>query len=157
MIEWKKLNIDSRYSISEYGDVRNDKTGHILKQQSSKKGYKRVDISYNKGNLIHQLVFEHFIGKRDLNLVIDHIDGDKNNNHYSNLQQISSKENTRKGNRCIRIKVEDLHGNIKEYVSGNDLRKELNYYGGSLHNLFNSKIFKKHYVLKEVGYHTYEN
>ena len=141
---WKKLNIDDRYSISEYGDIRNDLTGDILKQQLSKKGYKRVDISYQKGKIVHQLVYENFIGPRNMSLVIDHIDGNRLNNHYTNLQQISSRENTHKGNRCKHILVVDKQGNKIYFPSICELCRYLDYNNGkNTPVVFNSKKFKK--------------
>lgn len=148
---WKKLKINNNYSISEYGDVRNDRTGKILKLNVSKKGYLKVDLSYTKSLSIAHLVYETFYNKeRDKNKVIDHIDGNRKNNHYTNLQEITSAENTFKGNRCTHIIVVDKNNNEKYYHRINDLRKELNYYGGGSKELFNSKVFKEKYSLKEV-------
>lgn len=111
-LKWKLLNNYQNYLISEYGDVKNKKKKKLLKPTINKKGYLRVDLSYNKSLLVHKLVYETFVGKINNELVIDHIDGNKKNNHYSNLQQITSKENTRKGNRCKKIKMKDNVNNV---------------------------------------------
>lgn len=110
--QWKTLNKYQNYIISEEGIVKNRYTGKTIKPTLNKKGYQRVDLSYDKHLLVHKLVFETFVDKIDKNLVIDHIDGNKLNNHYKNLQQITSKENTRKGNRCKRIKLKDNINNV---------------------------------------------
>lgn len=154
---WKKIN--DKYFISEYGEVMNIKRGNILKPYISKKGYERVDVDGRKNVMIHHLVYEMFIGKRNKNLVIDHIDGNKRNNHYTNLQQISSKQNTQKGNRCTHILVIDKFGNKIYFPSICELCKYLDYNNGKGTNVvFNSKKFKKHFKsYEEVSSHTYEN
>ena len=45
---------------------------------------------------IHHLVFIHFLGKKEIGKVIDHIDNDKNNNKESNLQSITIRKNNSK-------------------------------------------------------------
>ena len=53
MIEWKKIfynELETYYSVSTDGQVRNDITGRILKQQS-KNEYKRVAISLGHGQM----------------------------------------------------------------------------------------------------------
>ena len=47
MITWKKIYLneqESIYSVSDTAEVRNDKTGRILKQRSSNE-YKRVSLT----------------------------------------------------------------------------------------------------------------
>ncbi len=47
MITWKKIYLNEQksiYSISDTGEVLNDKTGRILKQRSSNE-YKRVSLT----------------------------------------------------------------------------------------------------------------
>ena len=143
--QWKILNKYQNYLISEYGDVKNKKTGKIIKPTLSKKGYKRVDLSYNKHLPVHKLVYETFIDEINKELVIDHIDGNKLNNHYSNLQQITSKENTIKGNRCKRIILKDnLKNKIIEFKTFNEM---LDYVGYShfftLSTIVKSNKFKR--------------
>ena len=45
---------------------------------------------------VHRLVYSHFIGELDNKLCIDHIDSNKKNNHWTNLQQITYQENLQK-------------------------------------------------------------
>lgn len=98
-MEWKSVGF-GRYSVSPCGKVRNDKTGLLLKPSTGKLGYPRV-ILFDNGNnmtlLIHHAVAACFIGPRPSGLVIDHIDGNKANNHVSNLRYITHAENIRKG------------------------------------------------------------
>jgi hypothetical protein len=51
MITWKKIYLNEQksiYSVSDTGEVRNDKTGRILKQRSSNE-YKRVSLTMGHG------------------------------------------------------------------------------------------------------------
>lgn len=150
---WKLLKYHQNYLISEYGEVMNRWTGKIIKPIINKKGYKRIDLSYSKGLLIHRLVYETFVGELNGNLVIDHIDGNKQNNHYSNLQQITSKENTRKGNRCKRIIIQDnLQNRIVEFYTFTEMLRYVGYsHYYTLSTITKSKKFKtKQYEILKV-------
>ena len=59
MKEWKKIIIDgieTNYSVSTNGDIRNDNTNRILKQRTCNE-YKRVSISLGHGNIIANVDF----------------------------------------------------------------------------------------------------
>lgn len=92
MENWKIVESCPNYSISSLGQVRNNKTGRILKNQSATNLYLFVGIC-GKTTYIHQLVTHHFIGKRPKDRVVDHIDGNRFNNNISNLRYISLSEN----------------------------------------------------------------
>jgi hypothetical protein len=99
--EWKSAQ-SSRYSdivrdieVSNDGLVRKV-TGKILKPQL-KEGYLHI-VRQGKNITIHSLVAETFIGLRPEDMVIDHIDENKVNNHYTNLRYMSNKENSLRSN-----------------------------------------------------------
>lgn len=94
-----------RYYISEDGDVLDTRTNRTLKHQF-RKGYHRVylyDSNKQKYTLhsVHILVAKMFIGDPpdSERVFIDHIDGDKNNNHFSNLEWVTNLENMTRANR----------------------------------------------------------
>lgn len=86
---WKKVSIDERYSISNYGRVRNDKTGYILKTSDDGKGYRRISLyknGKNKQTFVHRLVAQAFIPNPDNLPFINHKDENPANNFVDNLE-----------------------------------------------------------------------
>ena len=61
-------------------------------------GYKVIGVNYGYKNIIlaHRLIYELFIGEIQKDMVIDHIDSNKLNNHYTNLQLITQRSNCSK-------------------------------------------------------------
>lgn len=56
--------------------------------------YKRTDgITTRHYIRVHRIVYSHFIGELDPKLVVHHKDENKKNNHWTNLKQITHKEN----------------------------------------------------------------
>ena len=94
--------IVSRYLVG--GDNRfkkgvESKNKERIVGKGKSNGYHVVKPKWNKsGFYVHQMVMECY-GQPSpgLGFVIDHIDGDKSNNHISNLQWLSIGDNVRKG------------------------------------------------------------
>ncbi len=87
-----------KYEVSNYGNVRNTKSGRMLKQASDRYGYLVVGLCENsKVHMVkvHRLVAKAFIPNDENKPQIDHIDGNKTNNHYTNLRWATPRENTR--------------------------------------------------------------
>jgi hypothetical protein len=85
MEEWKIITDYPNYSVSSFGNVRNDKTGRILKKNIGTDGYLRVCLN-KKCCKIHRLVGLAFIDNPNNYREIDHIYGDKNDNNIINLR-----------------------------------------------------------------------
>lgn len=95
------------YQISNFGNVKSLK--RVIMRSDNKKrtipekmkrstpdhGYKKVGLHDKDGNpkthSIHRLVLKTFLHESDL--YVDHIDGDKHNNHLENLRYVTNSEN----------------------------------------------------------------
>lgn len=92
----KKIPSFQNYAICPHGEVISIKTGNILKTHKNIRSYQRICLrkeskSYHR--FVHCLVAETFIGPRPEGKQVDHIDGNKDNNHYYNLRYLTQEEN----------------------------------------------------------------
>ena len=98
-MKWTNIEIngfENKYKIREDGIVWNIKRNKELKSWEQD-GYRRVSLQ-NKANrihiFIHRLVALHFIGNPENDgLVINHIDSNRSNNHYTNLEWVTPQKN----------------------------------------------------------------
>lgn len=95
--ELKRRSYDlSDYEITPEGTVINKHTGRILKQQFNDKGYLRFGIMTDKGRrmvLVHRIVAQLYVPNPDNKPQVNHIDGNKSNNKYDNLEWVTNQEN----------------------------------------------------------------
>lgn len=109
--EWKSITDFPNYEVSSLGRVKNIITNKLKACRVDLFGYKCTDL-YNNGKSktikIHKLVAEAFIGDRPLNYDINHIDGNKQNNVYTNLEYCTRSENIRHAFKLGLIKVDDV-------------------------------------------------
>lgn len=110
---WKPINgFDGQYEVSNIGRVRsldryvfcksktkpNMFTGCIIKQKKDKYGYIVVGLKKNQKSYIkkvHRLVAFAFIKNPNNLPTVNHIDGNKENNIFENLEWVSFCENSR--------------------------------------------------------------
>jgi len=105
---WKDIpNYQGIYQISNFGNIKSLSFGaknkkitnkpKILKSSPSNCGYYKIQLYKNgksKMFYIHRLVAEIFIPNPQNKPQVNHKDGNKSNNHISNLEWCSAKENT---------------------------------------------------------------
>lgn len=117
MEEWKDVpGYEGFYQVSNLGSVRSldrqykgrwgmmHKKGAVMSLGRDSSGYRFAHLSRSgksKTPSVHVLVAAAFLGARPDGLVVDHIDGDKENNSAKNLQYISYRENAIKGGLCL--------------------------------------------------------
>ena len=96
--EWRPIPGFAKYKVSNYGNVANAARGNILNPFIIAK-YPAVNVSRDSGKrrtmYVHHLVamafMDHFPHGHDV--VINHIDGDTENNNLSNLELTSHRKN----------------------------------------------------------------
>ena len=88
---WKRVE-DSNYEISDRGRFRKVGNRWII-AGTIKDGYVRVRLN-GKGVFVHRLVAQAFIPKPEGKELVDHIDGNRTNNHFSNLRWVTAEENS---------------------------------------------------------------
>lgn len=92
---WKPILDFERYEVSSLGRIRNIETGRDIKSRN-REGYRAVGLSKDgkkKSFNIHRLVAQAFIPNPNNSPAVNHIDGNRANNHVSNLEWCSIKEN----------------------------------------------------------------
>lgn len=91
---------NQKYAISDYGRVKSykHKTITLLKQSLNSNGYPMVELwkdGKRKHCLIHRLVAQEFVKNNnpEVNLIVNHIDTNKNNPFYTNLEWTTQSDN----------------------------------------------------------------
>jgi hypothetical protein len=93
---WKDIkDYEGYYQVSSEGRIRNITTGHILKGDTNNLGYKRVWLyaPVTKRIFVHRLVALAFCDNWSEEKVVNHKDGNKQNNTASNLEWVTRSEN----------------------------------------------------------------
>ena len=138
---WKDIpGYEGLYQVSSLGRIKslsrsvNRSNGVVQRRsekvvkQSNSRGYKTFKLRNNDGVKtvrVHRVVAELFLGKAPDGMVVNHKDGNKSNNTYTNLEWVTQKENVRHAvdigcvdHRKKGIICSDLKGNlVKEFES----------------------------------------
>ena len=101
------------YSVSDLGNVKNNKTGRQLKPGKDQLGYELVILtSGNKSRStkkVHRLVAGAFLANSNNKCFVDHIDNNPSNNGVVNLRWATA---------CENMHNKKLHKNSKSGVKG---------------------------------------
>ena len=86
--------IDEAYAITDDGRVWSYKTNKWLSQANTSNGYKSVRL-HGKSHSVHRLVAQAFCDNPEDKCYVNHLDGDKHNNHVDNLEWVTASENAK--------------------------------------------------------------
>jgi hypothetical protein len=127
------ISISEKYECSDDGHVRNKKTRRVLHEFVGKDGYLRTQFE-GKTRTIHRVIAKAFISNPNNLAVVNHIDGNKQNNNVNNLEWCTSSENQKhaykkglrtapkgtKNGRC-KLTVDDINYIKTHYKKGDVL------------------------------------
>lgn len=150
------------YWITDDGVVISIGRGKILKEFINKKGYCQILLPKDNGEKqtyrVHRLVAESFIPNIENKPHVNHKDGNKQNNHYTNLEWCTNQENQDHSwkNGLIKVKYGEETNNSKltneqaneireKYKTGKYTQKQL----GILYNVSSTTIY---YIINNVSY-----
>lgn len=113
----KPLFLCEDYLVSDEGYILS-KRGRKLKPSINHKGYKIVNLMIDgkrKGMAVHTAIMMTFKPHEKINdsFQVNHIDGDKENNHIDNLEWVTPKQNMRHSVDILRNNVGENHRNAK--------------------------------------------
>lgn len=125
---WKDIKgYEGLYQVSNFGNVKSIvyknqwgtfKRDHVLSQLEVEGGYLQVHLYKNRRGVqraVHRLVAEAFCEKKDEEHEVNHIDYNRKNNLFSNLEWCSHTDNVRHSiqNRPKKNKVKIVQGKNK--------------------------------------------
>ena len=159
---FKDVKGHENYAVSNKGRVLSKRREKILKPSVNSSNYKKVVLD-SKNLYVHRLVAEAFCENPNQYNEVNHIDGNKWNNNYNNLEWVTKSENSQHafdiGLRTIsgytRYKVsksthrftDDEIDEIKQmYLNGmskQEIADKLNCYSSTICNIINGKIYRE--------------
>jgi hypothetical protein len=143
---WKPTG-NTTYHVSNKGKVKNIETNYMKTITVDGRGYCCVGMGTKK-YYIHRLVAKAFIPNYSEDLVVNHKDGNKSNNHLLNLECVSQSRNILhayeskeiKKTKCIAVIQVDYNENIVgSYSSLADAEAATGINRGSIHHAVNSE------------------
>lgn len=121
---WREVQgYEGLYEVNNWGEVRNSRTGKVLRSQKVSKGYFQIAL-YKKGKVkrwfIHRLVAIAFIPNPNALPQVNHKDENKINNRVENLEWCTATYNINYGSHNERMK----HSQKGKLVTENTKKKQ---------------------------------
>ncbi len=107
------------YDATESGEIINIFTSRIMKQRINHNGYKEVSLVSGRRQFkykVHRIIATKYIPNPDKKPFINHIDTIKVNNHYTNLEWVTTEENNLHSHNNGSIEY-PLNNNIIEIIN----------------------------------------
>lgn len=125
---WKELTFtDKKYEISNYGRIRSfcyDKSKGRIVKPGNIKGFYNVSLRVDgkkRSYLVHKLTAEYFLEKEsEEQTVVIHLDWNKQNNYYKNLQWVTRDESYRRMHQVL----QEARKKAGKVVTSSKLRPE---------------------------------
>jgi len=155
------------YKISNYGNVYSQFIRRNRKLVLYNNGYYCIAIKIKgvqRSFLIHRLVATHFVSNPENKQTVNHIDGNKFNNRWDNLEWLTLKENIQHGYRTgllspVQVKYGEDHSNSifkesdildiykfrKEGLSLQKISSKYNCHLTTIHQIVSGKTWQKLY------------
>lgn len=99
MEKWIPAKGFSKYEVSNLGNIRNVKTGRVMRTNVNEHGYIQTCIRDDEKRQhtirVHRLIADSFYDGDHSGLDVNHIDGNKLNNRIGNLEYCTRQENIR--------------------------------------------------------------
>lgn len=155
------IGYEGLYRVSDEGYIiccekRVGKTSRVVNEQLLRvqvgNGYARIELSKNDIKFrtsVHRVVAQTFLEAVPGKDFVNHKDGNKLNNHVSNLEWVTRSENEQhaleiglrpKAKKVLQFSLNGVL--IREWVSTNSVQKELGFGAGNIHKCCNDVISK---------------
>lgn len=112
------LGYEGRYQVTSWGRVYSVEKERFLIPQENEKGYLRVSLTEENGRRkhkkVHRLVATAFIPNPENKPQVNHKDGNKSNNSFTNLEWVTDEEN--KIHQATMLNFTGEEGDIREYI-----------------------------------------
>lgn len=165
MEHWKKLYymneqgklIDTRYTVSDFGNVQNIETGKMIKATDASNDHdKYMMVRLNVGDKkksfrLHKLVAELFVENPHDYGCVTHKDGDYKNNAASNLKWVPLSTTAGKVKRKFSTKdVVDIRMSVVKGDKENGINKTCEKYNVTKETIRNIVDFKSYVSVKDI-------
>lgn len=134
------------YKASNLGRIFNVQKGKLKKLSKDKDGYLVCSL-FKKQYKVHRLIAKTFIKNFKNKPFVNHKDGNKGNNCYTNLEWVTAKENTEHARKNNLINDEKMiiqysldNKFIKVWKSQHEASRELNIHQGDISKCCNNKL-----------------
>lgn len=129
---WKEIKGFVGFFINQCGEIKNSKGKFLIPRPIGRQGYLAVRIQImRKVNYvyIHRAVAVAFISNPEKKPVVNHIDGNKQNNHLDNLEWVTASENLKHAYRTGLRKPNHVR-NSGMYLKGSNINPKSKKEGG---------------------------